>query len=784
MNNSVTINNDAVLSNLESRIYKVFKREKTFYSLRNFIIASLAFAFFLFAVVALESVFPFSSKVRTVLFYSYLLSLLSTVSFIVLSYLISANERKFDSIKYSFKVGAFFPAVKDKITNAISLYKYRVKHSGTSGDLIDANLKKVYSDTSGVDLNSYINYDNLRKPFVTTVVILAFIAISFVFVKPLSKAFNRLVNFNKEYNSNLLIGNKINDENDSFIKSFSVTIVYPEYAKLETKTLEQNKGDIVCLEGSTLKFKIESVEKLSMAEILFNGKSFPLTMNEYTTEGSLLADKDGEYKFVLKNENGKENFNRQTYSIKVLKNEAPKISIIQPNDINYKIYGEKEVLLKAIISDDYGFSKLSLSYKSGNGISSAGDNYTSINIPLQNLNATSLEVSYQWFIQNIGLRQNSQIEYFMEVTDNAGLSTKSDVRRLVFNSQADINKKTESATKEIKAELKTLLDDAKNIQNNINELKKSQEENAVNEQRKKDLKDKVENMQKNLEDAQNKINQTMKELQQNPNLSEKTLEQFMKLQELFNKINTPEFREMLKKLQEAMKKNNEQMKQDLNNIKFDEEAFRKQLEQVMELMKKIENLQKMGELTQKLDEMTKAQEQLKKETEQTDKNNESKMNTLADKQKQIKEDFNKFKEDMKDLIDKMKDTKGEMDPKELQDLLKKMQNKKTEDKMQKSSSELFKQQKESSEKTQKEISDDMKDFNEQMQNSMESAMNNMDAQNKMMDKMKQIKKNLEELSEKEQNLKDETGKLINPTRKILMTLQKNRKMLSRVCQKR
>jgi hypothetical protein len=759
MNSSGTLNNDAALSNLEGRVYRVFKKEKTFFSLRNLIIASLGFALFLFAIVVMESAFSFSSKVRTILFYLYLLSTLSTFSFIAISYVLSANKNKFDSVKYSFRVGAFFPAVKDKIANAISLYKSRGSHAGTSEDLIEANLRKTFNDTSAVDLNAYINYENLRKPFVATVVVLSFIAVSIAFVTPLSKAFNRFVNFNKEFGNSVLSADRNKELNDSFIKSFSVTVVYPGYSKLEPKTLGVNRGDVVCLEGSTLGFKIESVEKLSSAEIVFNGNSFPLKVNEYYAEGNFPVDKDGEYRFVLMNEAGKENINRQTYTVKVLKNEAPKITIVQPADVSFNVYGEKEVLLRAVISDDYGFSKLSLSYKPINGISSAGGNFTSVNIPLQNLDATSLEVSYQWFIQSIGLKQSSQVEYYMEVIDNAGLTAKSDVRRLVYNSPADVLKKTESATKEIKAELKTLMDDSKNIQKNINELKKSQEENAVNEQRKKELKEKVDNMQKNLEDAQNKINQTMNEMKENPNLSEKTLEQFMKLQELFNKINTPEFREMLKKLQEAMKKNNDQMKQDLNNIKFDEEAFRKQLEQVMELMKKIENLQKMGELTQKLDEMAKNQEQLKKETEQTDKNNESKMNTLADKQKQIKEDFNKFKQDLKDLIDKMKDTKGEMDPKELQDLLKKMQEKKTEDKMQKSSSDLFKQQKEQSEQTQKEISEDMKEFNEEMQNSLEKTMSNMDAQKKMMDKMQQIKKNLEELSEKEQDIKDETGKL-------------------------
>jgi ABC-type transporter Mla subunit MlaD len=78
-------------------------------------------------------------------------------------------------------------------------------------------------------------------------------------------------------------------------------------------------------------------------------------------------------------------------------------------------------------------------------------------------------------------------------------------------------------------------------------------------------------------------------------LNDKTYEQFMKLQELFNKINSPEFLEKLRKLQEALKKNNpDQIREEMKNLNFDEEAFKKQMEQIEDLLKKIENLQKLG----------------------------------------------------------------------------------------------------------------------------------------------------------------------------------------------
>ncbi len=757
MNNGITLNIESKLGSLENTIFGVFKKENAYNTAVKFSLVFIVFTFVLIFAVGLESVFLFSSKIRTLIVSFYAVTFLATITFFLISFLINASAKKFDAVKYSLKLGKFFPAINDKLANAISLCKNDKAKTYTSNELITANFENVYTESQKINFVSFIDYKKLKTNLVLFLSLLVITTIVFAAVPQFSKAFQRLINFNKEYNPNLLLNNS-EAEKDSFIKTFTVTIKYPDYTKLPEKTLEENKGDVFCLEGSTLKIKVESVEKLSYAAIMFNGQEYAMNINDNFCEGTFTADKDGDYFIVLKNSDGKENVNRNKYSVRVLKDEAPKISIVQPADANYNIYGEKDLLISAIISDDYGFSKLSLSYRNGTGNSAAGDGYKQIQIPIQNPDATSLEISYVWALENIGRRQGGETEYFMEVTDNAGKSTRSDLRRLIFSSSIDALRKSELATKDIKSDIKTVQEEIKDLQKSINEVKKTQEENAVNEQRKKDLQNKVENIQKNLDAAQNKIDQTMNQLKQNPNLSEKTLEQFMKLQELFQKINTPEFREMLKKLQEAMKKNNEQMKRDLDNIKFDEEAFKKQLEQVMELMKKIENLQKMGELTQKLDEITKSQEELKKETEQTDKSNESKMNTLADKQNQVQEKFNKFKEDMKNLIDNMKNTKNEMSPKELEDLQKKMNEKRTEDKMQKSSKELFKQQKEQSEQTQKEISDDLNEFNEQMQESLENAMSNMDMQSKMKDKLKQIKKNLEELSEKEQDLKDETNK--------------------------
>lgn len=743
---------DNKLNFLENLLFKVFRKERSYYAFLYLGIALSVFTVLLFLLTAAETIFMFPSAARKIIFFGFAAAFLTAVSYLAVSFFYKAGRKNFDSVKFSLRIGKFFPSVNDKLGNAISICKSSGAY--TSGNLASANLERVYKESVSLDFSSVLDFQKLKKYWIVFFALLVTTAAVISLVPALSKGFGRLINYNTEFNTSSVLNTT--EEKDAFIKSFTIKIIYPEYTKLPEKVMEEGKGDIACTEGSRIIVKVEGNNNFTSAAVLYNGTQFPLSVSGNIAEGEFTAGKSGEYSFLLKDAEENENINRKKYSIKVLPDNVPEISIIKPAEDNFTILNERELEVKCIISDDYGFSKLSLFYRMDKSIEAAGGSFKEINISLENKDATSLEVSYVWAL--VFASAGSQAEYYMEVTDVAGNSAKSELKRLSFAKGPEILKKTESATKDIKSDVESIMDEMKDLQKNINEMKKTQEENAINEQRKKDFQEKIENLQKNLENAQNKINQTLNELKQNPNLSEKTLEQFMKLQELFQRINTPEFREMLKKLQDAMKKDNAEMKRDLDNIKFDEEAFRKQLEQVMELMKQIENLQKMGELTQKLDDMTKQQEELKKETERTDKNNDAKMNTLADKQKQIQENFSKLKDDMKKLTENMKNTKNEMSPKQLEDLLKKMNEKKTEDKMNKSSNELFKQQKEQSEQTQKEISEDLEEFNDEMQKALESAMDNMDAQNKMADKLKKIKRDIEELSEREDNLKKETQK--------------------------
>lgn len=552
---------------------------------------------------------------------------------------------------------------------------------------------------------------------------------------------------------------KIKISDYPILKKLNITIYPPAFTGLPEKKLNENEGEIYCIEGSKIHFDLSASKDLSSAGIILNDKNIELKVSGDRAEGTLDALEEGNYKIKLKDVNGKESKNEKIYSIKLIKNEPPRVEITEPQENNYFIKGERDILVKARIKDDYGFSKLTLYYRKTKSNSSASQNYSPLNIPIKNLNATELEVPYLWNIGSINIRSGDVVEYYLEVTDNSGKTGRSETKILTFKSLTDILKNTEEVTKNIEQDIKSVLDDMKKFQEEIKELKKNNtEELGLNDPQKKlDLQKKMENLQNNLDATQQKIEKGMNDLQQKNMLTEKTLEQFMKLQEMFNKINTPEFRDVLKKMLESMKKNDmNQLREEMKNFHFDEEAFKKQIEQLMKLMQKIENLQKFGELTQKLDDIKKSQEDLKNLTEKTDKNESGKMNTLSNRQQDIKDQMQNFKEELQKLIDEMNKTKEDMNPNDLQNLNKKMNQKNTQNKMQKSSNDLMKSQKENSMETQDEILDDLKEMNEDMQDALESAMDNQNSEKKMMDEMERIKNELEKLSKEQQELKEKT----------------------------
>jgi hypothetical protein len=555
------------------------------------------------------------------------------------------------------------------------------------------------------------------------------------------------------------------------LKSVKITVYPPAYTKLPSRIIEGN--EISTIAGSTIYIELESSDDLSRSEIQFSGASRPLMMqlNGKTAIGSFTASGNGTFRLgIYKEHNGKEltNVNPKEYTLRVYPDEYPRISIIEPENGETNVQGQRDILIRSRVSDDFGFTRMRLGYKLVKSKFGPADNdFRFADIPVKNTDATGLEVPYMWNLAGLNLGTEDEVEYFVEIYDNDAVSgpkmTRSQTLKLIYPSLESLLKKTEKSKEEIESTLKSAFEDAMELKKELDEIKdkmeKNPEELGLNDPKKnQEMQQKLENVQNNLNATQQKLEDLMKELQQNSQISKETLDKYMELQKLFQKIDSKELRDALRKLQEAMKNfNKDKLSEAMKNFKFDEENFKKSLEKTMELLNKILNEQKFGELTEKLDQITKKQDELKSQTNETPKNDNNKLQEHSKTQEQIKKDLEKFREQMKELSENMKKMGDQKLSDEMKKMIEQMIKKQPEQKMQQSANDLQNSNKDQSQKKQEDISEDLNDMNDQMQ---QMLMEMMEKENqKLMAKMQEFLDRLKEMSKKQGELMEQSEEL-------------------------
>ncbi len=559
--------------------------------------------------------------------------------------------------------------------------------------------------------------------------------------------------------------------NKPVIKSVKITVYPPAYTKLPSRVIEGS--EITTIAGSTVFVELEASDDLSRSMIQFAGATAPvgLEITGKTARGSFTASSNGTFTVnVIKDFNGKElsAVNPKQFTVRVFPDQFPNISIIEPDNSDVNVQGKRELLIRTRVTDDFGFTKMRIGYKTiSSKFGPTDKDYRYAEIPIKNTDATGLEVPYLWNLSSLNLGSEDVIEYFVEIYDNDGYSgpklTRSETKRLIYPSIESLIKKTEKTKDEVESSLKSAFDDAMELKQELDELKEKMEKNpeemGLNDPKKnQEMQQKMENIQNNLNNTQQKMEDLMKELQQNSQLSKETLDKYMELQKMFQKIDSQELRDALKKLQEAMKNmNKDQLKEAMKNFKFDEENFKKSLEKTMELLNKIMNEQKLGEMTQKMDDMTKKQDALKEETKNTDKNDKNSMNDQSKKQENIKQDMQDFQKQMKELAENMKKNGDQKMSKEMQKMLEQIMKKMLEQKMQNNQQSLEQGNKDQSQKNEEELSQDMNDMNQQMQ---EMLQNMLDQENQqLMKKMQEYLDKLKEMSKRQGELMEQSEEL-------------------------
>jgi hypothetical protein len=500
------------------------------------------------------------------------------------------------------------------------------------------------------------------------------------------------------------------------ISNFKVYVDYPDYTGNKDEVLD-NMGDIVAPAGTNVKWVFSTTntdkvlfqfgEQHSTVSIPKNGEVF-----SYGTRFM----HDTSYSILVRN-NQVSNGDSLHYNANIIPDQFPAINVTQYNDSTTGDY----VLFVGEASDDYGVNKLNLNYT----ISRVDDNNKQVaaprkgSIPLAITGKTFTQFNHMFDIAQLALLPGTKLNYYFEVWDNDGVNGSKSARSQEFTYEKPTIKQMDSIFEETQQEISKDLSagskQSEQLQKKSKELQeKILEKENLNWEDKKQVQDLLQEqkqMMQNIEEIkekfqknnQNETKEFSEELQQRQDDIEKIMDEML----------TEEMKQKLDKLQDLMDKlSKEQMFQELQKLEENQELQKKDFERLQSLMNDLERDLKMEDLANQMRYMAKLQDKLQKENDGNLKN--------ADELKKEQDDLNKkFDESKKDFeeIEKLND-KSER-PTDMDDL--KQNEKEADDNMKKSSDDLKKDNKKSASPKQKKAKEKLEELSKQLKEAAEGA---------------------------------------------------------------
>ncbi len=544
------------------------------------------------------------------------------------------------------------------------------------------------------------------------------------------------------------------------IKSFKVVVDYPGYTGMADDTLADNIGDLKVLRGTQVKWLVE-VNGLIKEAKYYGADTVPLKTSmvpgRFTREKTVLANEG--YFIGLISKRDIPNVDTVRYHIDVIQDRFPSIFV---NNVAQEFQADFTMFmpLDFEISDDFGFSNLSLHYRfsKSENIDKVEGEYKSMPIKVdarELFQHKGLEID----LQQLGMEEGDVVEYFVKVLDNDFVSgpkaSTSAVFRVNFPSLAKKFEAVDENQDKMEKEVEQLAKEAKEVRE---ALEKYQEKMLNQKVLSYDDKKELEKLLEKNKDVQQRIEQTQKEfkenketLQNNEMVTERTMEKYEKLNQLLEKLKDDKLEDYMKKMQEQMDKMDpKEMKKMMEEMEMKQEDLEKALEQTLALLKQLEVEQKSEEIVQKLDNLKKKEDMLNEKLEETNKSDEEKMKEIAEKQEKLSEEMKDVQKDLKELGEMKKDSQTP-DAEKMEELEK--LGEETQEEMNDAGEQIEQKDKKSGSESQKNSSKKMEKMKQDMQSMMEEGQQQQDEEN--MEDLRYLLENLLRLSFRQEELRND-----------------------------
>lgn len=428
--------------------------------------------------------------------------------------------------------------------------------------------------------------------------------------------------------------------------AMNISVINPSYTGAGKQSYS-NTGDITVLEGSRVIWEINGTSTNESTIVFVDDTAAMSRQSENTFYFEKRIVTSSEYELKLKNEQAS-NKSLLKYKIDVIKDQYPDIvSEFIPDSSTYQF-----LTVLGSISDDYGFTDLSLNYKTANE-----RNFRSIPIEI-NRSANSQSFFANWSLDSVNLKPGETLEVFLQVRDNDEVNgfkkTKSKSFLFEVPAKDEIKELLAQKSEGVQQDLDDSKEEVKDISDRLSELEdKLKTDPKFEWQEKKLLEDVIkdkEEVNKQLEELQKKY----KELQQSASKFNKQspsqMENSKKFEELMDQLMDEETKKLYEKLKELLRENasGDQINEQIQKLQNNERNLERDLERASELFKRLQMEAQLENTLQELDSLSQQQQSAA---------DEKNLEKSQQQQKEIQKEFDEFRENMNKVLDMNQDLK-------------------------------------------------------------------------------------------------------------------------------
>ncbi|OIO66105.1 MAG: hypothetical protein AUJ47_01750 [Candidatus Marinimicrobia bacterium CG1_02_48_14] len=456
--------------------------------------------------------------------------------------------------------------------------------------------------------------------------------------------------------------------NRPVVQQLTVKIRPPAYTHLPGSVYSRDILEINAMRGSKISLEGLVSKPVKSAQLVFaSGKKQDLIVTSQQVTGKFTLMENGVFWIQVMDDEGVSNLNPLKYPVYAMSDAPPLAKVLVPaQDV---LLSDAFLLpLKLKLDDDFGFSKLTLNYQIRHPDYLMPDTSRySLRIALPQESEKTLEINYNWAMDDLSLSPEDGVDYWFTVWDNDAVSGPKSAQTRIWSARlpsvSEMFQQVNQTNEEVKTQTEDVLDAVKEIKEKVDELALEVTKNPkMSWEQQQEARQSMEQMQQTeqkLKDISEKLDKMIQSAKEQNLFDKETLDKYSELQELFQDLLSPELKAAMEKLQQAMQDQNpQQIQQAMQDFQASMENFKQSVERTLEIFKRVQIEQKLDELSQRLTDLAERQSELVQDLESKDA---GKQMDSAVKEQKISDEFEAAKQTAQDLNNLLQDQQ-ELDP--------------------------------------------------------------------------------------------------------------------------